>query len=185
MERLAELLDARPSIVSPTALQPLPPGPLSVSFDRVCFAYPTRSRDKVLRQLSFSINAGETVAIVGPSGAGKSTLFQLLLRFYDPGAGCVSVGGVDVRELDMVSLREKIGVVPQDVVMFSGTAAENIAYGCPDATTDEIQKAARQAHASEFIERMPDKYQTFLGERGVRLSGGQRDRKSVVEGQRV
>jgi len=180
MERLAELLDARPAIVSPAAPRPLPPGPLSVSFEKVCFAYPTRPEEQVLRHLSFTIKVGETVAIVGPSGAGKSTLFQLLLRFYDPGTGHVNVGDIDVRQLDLPSLREKIGVVPQDVVMFSGTAAENIAYGCPEARVDEIQKAARQAHASEFIENMPDQYETFLGERGVRLSGGQRQRIAIA-----
>src|SRR5690625_652965 len=130
--------------------------------------------------MSFTLIVDQTVVIVGPFGAGKSTLFQLLLRFYDPGTGHVNVGDIDVRQLDLPSLREKIGVVPQDVVMFSGTAAENIAYGCPEARVDEIQKAARQAHASEFIENMPDQYETFLGERGVRLSGGQRQRIAIA-----
>src|SRR5690625_7281076 len=116
--------------------------------------------------MSFTLIVGETVAIVGPSGAGKSTLFQLLLRFYDPGTGHVNVGDIDVRQLDLPSLREKIGVVPQDVVMFSGTAAENIAYGCAEGRVEAMQKAARQAHASEFIENMPEQYETFLGERG-------------------
>src|SRR5699024_4865502 len=128
----------------------------------------------------FVVEAGETVAIVGPSGAGKSTLFQLLLRFYDPLAGRVSLGGVDVRELDLAALRRCLGVVPQDVVMFSGSAADNIAYGSPGADAGGIARAARAAHAHEFIERWPERYETFLGERGMRLSGGQRQRIAIA-----
>ncbi|WP_220338309.1 ABC transporter transmembrane domain-containing protein [Wenzhouxiangella sediminis] len=180
MERLAELLEARPSIVSPPSPRSLPPGPLSVAFDAVEFAYPARPDEAVLRGLSFQVSAGETVAIVGPSGAGKSTLFQLLLRFYDPAAGVVRLGGVDVRELDLADLRRALGVVPQDVVMFSGSAAENIAYGNPAADSGLIARAAQSAHADEFVERWPEGYDTFLGERGMRLSGGQRQRIAIA-----
>jgi ATP-binding cassette subfamily B protein len=180
MERLAELLEAQPSIVSPHEPRSLPDGPLAVAFESVEFAYPARPDEPVLRGLDFSVSAGETVAIVGPSGAGKSTLFQLLLRFYDPSAGRVAVGGVDVRELDLIELRGRLGVVPQDVVMFSGSAADNIAYGRPGAAEEAIAAAARSAHADEFVERWPERYTTFLGERGVRLSGGQRQRIAIA-----
>ncbi len=180
MERLAELLEARPSIVSPASPRSLPKGPLSVAFDAVEFAYPARPDEAVLRGLSFEVTAGETVAIVGPLGAGKSTLFQLLLRFYDPDAGAVRLGGVDVRALDLADLRRALGVVPQDVVMFSGSAGENIAYGSPGADRGIIARAARSAHADEFVERWPDGYDTFLGERGIRLSGGQRQRIAIA-----
>jgi ATP-binding cassette subfamily B protein len=180
MERLAELLEARPSIVSPVSPRSLPKGPLSVAFDAVEFAYPARPDEAVLRGLSFEVLAGETVAIVGPSGAGKSTLFQLLLRFYDPDAGAVRLGGVDVRALDLADLRRALGVVPQDVVMFSGSAGENIAYGSPGADRGVIARAARSAHADEFVERWPEGYDTFLGERGIRLSGGQRQRIAIA-----
>lgn len=180
MERLAELLEARPSIVSPASPRSLPEGPLSVNFDSVAFAYPSRPDEPVLRGLSFEVHAGETVAIVGPSGAGKSTLFQLLLRFYDPDSGRIRLGGVDVRELDLAELRRRLGVVPQDVVMFSGSAADNIAYGSPGAAAEVIARAARSAHADEFLERWPERYETFLGERGMRLSGGQRQRIAIA-----
>ncbi|MDZ7789589.1 MAG: ABC transporter transmembrane domain-containing protein [Xanthomonadales bacterium] len=180
MERLAELLEATPSIVSPAQPRSLPEGPLSVSFDEVGFAYPSRPDEPVLRGLSFEVRAGETVAIVGPSGAGKSTLFQLLLRFYDPDAGRVSLAGTDVRKLDLLELRQRLGVVPQDVVMFSGSAAENIAYGRPEASPELIAQAARSAHVEEFVARWPERYDTFLGERGIRLSGGQRQRIAIA-----
>lgn len=180
MERLAELLEATPSIVSPAQPRSLPEGPLSVSFDEVEFAYPSRPDEHVLRGLSFEVRAGETVAIVGPSGAGKSTLFQLLLRFYDPDAGRVRIGDVDVRDLDLLELRRRLGVVPQDVVMFSGSAADNIAYGRPEASPELIEQAARSAHVGEFVERWPERYDTFLGERGIRLSGGQRQRIAIA-----
>jgi ATP-binding cassette subfamily B protein len=180
MERLAELLEARPSIVDPESPLPLPDGPLGVAFEGVDFAYPARPDDRVLQGLDFEVSPGETVAIVGPSGAGKSTLFQLLLRFYDPDRGLVRIGGVDVRRLDLHTLRHRLGVVPQDVVMFSGSAADNIAYGVPEAEPKAVDAAARAAHADEFVRRWPDGYATFLGERGVRLSGGQRQRIAIA-----
>ena len=180
MERIAELLEARPAIQGPDKPQTLPDRPLSLRFESVRFAYPVRPDEMVLRDLSFSINAGETVAIVGPSGAGKSTLFQLLLRFYDPDQGRVVIGGIDVRELDLVALRRRLGLVPQDVVVFSGSAADNIAYGVEISSEDEVRRAARAAHAEEFIVRWPENYDTFLGEKGMRLSGGQRQRIAIA-----
>ncbi len=123
---------------------------------------------------------GETVALVGPSGAGKSTVFQLLLRFYDTGGGSVTIDGVDVRSTSLHELRSRIGIVPQDSTVFSANAMENIRYGRPDATDDEVIAAARAAFADEFIQRLPEGYQTFLGERGVRLSGGQRQRIAIA-----
>jgi ATP-binding cassette subfamily B protein len=180
MERLAELLEAEPTIVSPAEPRSLPEGPLSVTIEHLRFAYPSRPGDAVLRDLSLHIEPGETVAIVGPSGAGKSTIFQLLLRFYDPDAGRVRVGDVDLREVDLQALRERIGVVPQDVAMFSGSAADNIAYGRPEAGAEAIAAAASQAHANAFIDQWAEGYDTFLGERGLRLSGGQRQRIAIA-----
>ena len=127
-----------------------------------------------------TVAAGENVAGVGPSGAGKSTLFQLLLRFYDPQQGTVRVDGVDVTTTDPDAVRRRIGIVPQDTVIFSADAMENIRYGRADATDDEVRAAARAAIADEFIERLPEGYKTFLGERGVRLSGGQRQRIAIA-----
>jgi len=126
------------------------------------------------------VRPGETVALVGPSGAGKSTVFQLLERFYDTGAGSVLVDGVDVRSTTLAALRGRIGIVPQDSTVFSANALENIRYGRPEATDDEVIAAARAAFADEFILRLPEGYQTFLGERGVRLSGGQRQRIAIA-----
>ncbi|QOC23402.1 ATP-binding cassette domain-containing protein [Wenzhouxiangella sp. AB-CW3] len=180
MERIAELLEARPTITGPDQPRTLPAAPLSVCFEQVNFAYPTRPDQPVLRDLSFVIQPGETVAIVGPSGAGKSTLFQLLLRFYDPDSGCVKVAGEDLRELDPVALRRTLGLVPQGVDIFSGSAADNIAYGVEEADHDRVRQAAQAAHAEEFIDQWPEGYATFLGEKGMRLSGGQRQRIAIA-----
>lgn len=180
MERLAELLELRPDIRSPDKPEALPQGPLSVEFDRVSFSYPSRPGDTVLKDLSFRIEPGETVALVGPSGAGKSTIFQLLLRFYDPAAGQVRIGGVDLRRVGLKDLRRTLGLVPQDVVMFSGTAAANITYGVDQCDEEKLVEAARVAHAEEFVKRWPDAYATSLGERGLRLSGGQRQRIAIA-----
>ena len=126
------------------------------------------------------VQPGETVAIVGPSGAGKSTIFQLALRFYDPQAGQVFLDGVDVASADPVALRERIGLVPQDTVLFGASARDNIRYGRPDATDEQIEAAAKAAAADEFIRALPQGYDTFLGERGLRLSGGQRQRIAIA-----
>lgn len=180
MERLAELLNAAPDIQPPEAPRRLPDSPLGVCFEGVSFAYPSRPGMPVLEDLSFTVEAGETVALVGPSGAGKTTVFQLILRFYDPDRGTLRIGGEDLRGLDLRQVRECLGVVPQEVTVFSGTAEDNIRYGLPDAPRAQVERAARAAHAGEFIDRFPDGYETFLGERGTRLSGGQRQRIAIA-----
>ncbi len=180
MERLAELLAIEPEITSPPKPVPLPASPWSVCFDQVSFAYPSRPEEKVLSRLSFEVHPGETVALVGPSGAGKSTIFQLLLRFYDPMEGRIQFSGVDLQRLDLREFRRALGLVPQNVVMFSGSAADNILYGVEEADNEVLEQAARAAHADEFLQRLPEGYATFLGERGLRLSGGQRQRIAIA-----
>jgi ATP-binding cassette subfamily B protein len=182
-ERLLELLAARSDIQDPAKPQALPPRTANgarVSLEDVTFNYPSRPETAALAHLKLDIGAGETVALVGPSGAGKTTLFQLLLRFYDPQSGTITLDGVDVRDLDLHTLRDAIGIVPQDTVIFSANALENIRYGRPEASDEEVFQAARMAAAHEFIERLPQGYGSFLGERGVRLSGGQRQRIAIA-----
>ncbi len=180
MERLSELLEEVPAIHAPESPVSLPEGPLDVVFRQVEFAYPARPDEPVLKGLDLEVRSGETVAIVGPSGAGKSTLFQLILRFHDVDRGSILVGGVDIRDLDPVALRDRLGLVPQDVVIFSGNAADNIRYGRPDRPDKDIRAAAGAAHALEFIDRMPEALESQLGEKGVRLSGGQRQRIAIA-----
>jgi len=180
-ERLVELLKAEPEVRAPAQPAEFPAdGKGRISFERVSFAYPSRPSTLAVDELTLEVAAGETVAIVGPSGAGKSTLFQLLLRFYDPQRGRVLIDGVDIRLTRPESLRMKLGVVPQETVVFGTTAKENIRYGRPDASDDAIRAAARAAGADQFIERLPQGYDTFLGERGTRLSGGQRQRIAIA-----
>ena len=181
-ERLMELLDMRSPIASPARPVALPAaaGGSSVSLLDVSFRYPSRPQHAALSHVSLEVRPGETVALVGPSGAGKSTVFQLLLRFYDVTSGAVLVDGISVRSLELGALRERIGIVPQDSVIFSTNARENIRSGRPSATDAEVEAAARAAFADDFIRALPDGYQTFLGERGVRLSGGQRQRISIA-----
>ena len=181
-ERLMELLAASSPIQSParpTALPATAAGS-SVELRDVSFHYPSRPTQASLAQVSLSVKPGETVALVGPSGAGKSTVFQLLLRFYDASQGEVRIDGVPVREIALDALRQRIGIVPQDSVIFSANAMENIRYGKPEASDEEVMAAARAAFADEFIRQLPEGYDTFLGERGVRLSGGQRQRISIA-----
>ncbi|MBY6203696.1 ABC transporter transmembrane domain-containing protein [Halomonas denitrificans] len=184
MERLAELLEADDALVRSGSPKSLPDGPLGLRFDNVDFAYPSRPDQNVLQGLSFEVRPGETVALVGPSGAGKSTIFQLALRFYDPVSGAIRLQGareaVDLRDLDPVALRDGIGLVSQDIALFSGTAADNIRYGRPDAALEAVEEAARLAHARPFIDALPERFDAFLGERGVRLSGGQRQRMAIA-----
>jgi ATP-binding cassette subfamily B protein len=181
-ERLMELLGTRSPIASPA--QPvaaaMPVRGSSVRFESLEFHYPSRPQRPALRNFSLDVQPGETVAIVGPSGAGKSTVFSLLLRFYDPQTGRIVLDGVPTTTLSLEALRQRVGIVPQDAVIFSSSALENIRYGRPDASDDAVRAAAHAAFAHEFIEALPQGYDTFLGERGVRLSGGQRQRIAIA-----
>lgn len=184
MERLVELQAAQPAIYAPQHAHALPPHTTDlaaeVSFDGVHFAYPSRPQTPALQDFSLQIRPGETIAFVGPSGAGKSTTFQLLLRFYDPLRGHIRLDGIDIAEADPIAVRARIGLVPQDTVLFGTSARENIRYGRPDATDEEVEAAAGAAAADEFIRALPEGYDTFLGERGTRLSGGQRQRIAIA-----
>lgn len=181
-ERLMELLAARSPVRDPARPRPLPAvtGGSAVALQQVTFHYPSRPDHPALADFTLDVRPGETVALVGPSGAGKSTVFQLLLRFYDAQRGRVLIDGVPVSEASMHALRERVGIVPQDSVIFSTSALENIRYGRPEATDAEVQAAARAAHAHDFLMALPEGYATYLGERGVRLSGGQRQRISIA-----
>jgi len=180
-ERIAELLAEQPAIVAPAVPKPLPKARIgSVAFEDVSFIYPARPDRVALDGLSFAIKPGETVAIVGPSGAGKSTIFALILRFYDPLSGTISIDGIDLTETDPKEARERIAIVPQDVTIFAANARDNIGFGRPGATGAQIEAAARAAHADEFIRRLPEGYETQLGERGITLSGGQRQRIAIA-----
>jgi ATP-binding cassette, subfamily B, bacterial len=181
-ERLMELLASQSPITSPPQPVKLPwvEKGASVHIEKVEFRYPSRPLHPTLLNFSLDVAAGETVALVGPSGAGKSTVFQLLLRFYDASQGQVLLDGVAVHTTSLQALRERIGIVPQDSVIFSANALENIRYGKPSATDNEVIAAAQAAFADDFIVSLPEGYQTFLGERGVRLSGGQRQRISIA-----
>ncbi len=180
-ERLFDLMDVVPAILPPAAPKALPqPVEARVAFEDVTFRYPSRPEDAALADFSLAVAPGETVALVGPSGAGKTTVFQLLLRFYDPAAGRISFDGIDLRDLDPATLRRHVGLVPQDAVIFSADAWENIRYGRPDASDAEVRAAATAASAIEFLDALPDGLDTFLGEKGVRLSGGQRQRVAIA-----
>jgi ATP-binding cassette subfamily B protein len=180
-ERLFEILRVKSEITAPPQPRPLPsPASGDVGFDNVSFAYPTRRNVKVLDGVSLSVRAGEKVAIVGPSGAGKSTLFHLLLRFYDPASGSISLDGVPIKAADPREVRSRIALVPQDSVVFAASARENIRFGRPDATDAEVERAADLAHATEFLRRLPGGFEAQLGERGVTLSGGQRQRIAIA-----
>lgn len=180
-ERLAELLDAEPDVKTPANPRALPaPVHGALRFEDVSFHYPTRPDSAALDGFSLEVAPGEAVALVGPSGAGKSTVFQLLLHFYEPQAGRIAFDGVDTAQLDPVELRKHIAVVAQEPAIFSGSIADNIRYGRPEASDVEVRRAAEAAAAAEFIEQYPHGYNTLLGERGVTLSGGQRQRLAIA-----
>jgi ATP-binding cassette, subfamily B, bacterial len=180
-ERLMELLATEASIRAPANPSALPVPPLGeVRFERVTFRYPSRPDSAALSDFTLSVSRGEKVALVGPSGAGKSTVFQLLLRYYDPGSGSITLDGVELRSADPRAVRARIALVPQDPVIFAASVSENVRYGRPQASDAEVLAACKAAYATEFIERLPDGMNSFLGERGVRLSGGQRQRLSIA-----
>ena len=181
-ERLMELLSSESPVTSPanpvSAAMPLAGS--AIRFENINFHYPSRPLQSALADFTLDVKAGQTVAIVGPSGAGKSTVFQLLLRYYDPQAGRIVLDGTSTRDMSLQALRQRVGIVPQDAVIFSSSALENIRYGNPDASDDAVKAAAKAAFAHEFISELPQGYDTFLGERGVRLSGGQRQRIAIA-----
>jgi len=181
MERTVELLGSRPSLnipANPVALNPAQQG--QITFEHLSFSYPSRPNVRALSDFHLEIAAGETVAFVGPSGAGKSTAFSLLLRFYDPSAGRILMDGVDIALADPQAVRARIGLVPQETMIFGATARENIRYGRPEASDADIEAAARAAAADDFIRKLPEGYDTYLGERGARLSGGQKQRIAIA-----
>jgi ATP-binding cassette subfamily B protein len=177
-----ELLALRSPVASPAQPRPLPGVSTgsAVAFSRLRFHYPSRPATAALQDFDLQVAPGETVALVGPSGAGKSTVFQLLLRFYDPQQGQILLDGVSTREVSLHDLRRRIGLVAQEPVVFSASAMENIRYGRPGASDEEVMAAAQAAYAHDFIQALPQGYATFLGERGVRLSGGQRQRIAIA-----
>ena len=179
-ERLMALLALRSPVQPPAQPLPLPATGDGLQLQDVGFAYPSRPGQPSLSGVSLAVRPGEQLALVGPSGAGKTTLFQLLLRFYDPQVGRITLNGTDIAQLDPQALRRHIGIVLQDTVIFGASALENIRYGRPEATDEEVIAAARAAAAHEFIERLPEGYHSYLGERGVRLSGGQRQRIAIA-----
>lgn len=181
LERLMELLEAKSLIVAPAKPASLAkPFRGAVSLRSVSFAYPSRPEINAIQDFDLNIESGESVALVGPSGAGKSTLFDLLMRFYDPQFGDITLDGVGIRDLDPLELRRHIGVVSQTPAMFTGNVSDNIRYGKPDASEDEIIEAAKSAYADNFIVELPEGYNSFLGESGIRLSGGQRQRLAIA-----
>ncbi len=181
-ERLMELLASRSPITSPLhpVAAPVQLAGSEIELEDLNFHYPSRPKQAALSHFSLRVKSGQTVALVGPSGAGKSTVFQLLLRFYDPASGRILLDGVETRRMSLHDLRQRIGIVPQDAVIFSSSALENIRYGRPQASDVEVKAAAQAAFAHEFITALPEGYDTFLGERGVRLSGGQRQRIAIA-----
>jgi ATP-binding cassette, subfamily B, bacterial len=179
--RIAELLETQPDVQEPARPAPLPePARGEIRLDNVTFAYPARPDHATFGPLSFSVKPGERIAVVGPSGAGKSTLVQLVARFYDPTAGAVLIDGVNARDVSLTALRDRIAMVPQDPVIFSGTIADNLRYARPEATDDDLRRATAQASALGFITAMDKGFDSLVGERGVTLSGGERQRLAIA-----
>ncbi len=184
-ERVMEILDEKNEAITLPETTEFSTVPFTrvagnVVFDQVAFTYPSRSEVQVLKNISFKVNTGETIAFVGPSGSGKSTLTSLILRFYEPESGSIFIDGKRSSEYSLTELRNNMAIVPQDVLLFGGTIRENIAYGKPDASTEEIIEAARKANAHDFISSFPEGYETIVGERGIKLSGGQRQRVAIA-----
>ncbi|MFN3163030.1 MAG: ABC transporter transmembrane domain-containing protein [Pseudohongiellaceae bacterium] len=181
LERLMDLLHAENEIVAPQNPKTFAGKPSgALTLDELTFSYSTRRDSKALDKITLDIKPGESVALVGPSGAGKSTLFDLILRFYDPDEGAIKLDGIDIKELDPLELRRHIAIVSQQPAMFTGNVWDNIRYGRPSASDDEVKKAAELAYADNFIQQLPDQYDSFLGESGVRLSGGQKQRIAIA-----
>ncbi|MFY8110960.1 MAG: ABC transporter ATP-binding protein, partial [Flavobacterium sp.] len=179
-ERVFELLEEIPEEINSTENQNFPKIKGDVSFKNVAFTYPSRKEIQVLKEVSFTALSGQKIAIVGPSGAGKSTIASLLLRFYDTTGGSITIDDKNMLDYDLEALRGNMSIVPQDVILFGGTIKENIAYGKPNATDDEIMLAAKQANALQFIQGFPEQFETVVGERGIKLSGGQRQRIAIA-----
>jgi subfamily B ATP-binding cassette protein MsbA len=178
VQRVFEILDTRPDIQDAPNAETLAPSQGQISFENVSFTYD--GEDPVLQNISLDVKAGEILALVGPSGAGKSTIFNLIPRFYDPTEGLIRLDGHDLRHVTQHSLREQIGIVPQETILFGGTIRENILYGRLDATEEEMIEASKAANAHEFIMDFPKQYETIVGERGMNLSGGQRQRVAIA-----
>ncbi len=180
-ERLVELLNVTDSVTEPAAPVALPrPSRGEIVFDSVTFHYPARPEQSALEEMNLHVKPGETVALVGPSGAGKTTVIQLLLRFYDPYKGRITLDGVALSDMARSEFRKALALVPQDPVIFAATARENIRFGRPDATNEEVEAAARTAAAHDFLTALPEGYDTYVGERGVMLSGGQKQRIAIA-----
>ena len=179
-DRLLELMRVPNAIVGPDIPTAADTLDATLTFSAVTFHYPSRPDQAALRDFTLPVMAGQSLALVGPSGAGKSTVFELLLRFYDPQSGSITLGGTDIRQLAPADLRQQLAVVPQQPTLFSADVYHNIRYGRPDASDEEVHAAAKAAHADEFIDRLPEGYNSYLGEHGVRLSGGQKQRIAIA-----
>src|SRR5690625_4458052 len=177
--RFTDLLDVAPEVTDRKGAKEVQYLKGNITFKDVTFTY-EKTQAPVLKDMNFQIRAGETIAFVGPSGAGKTTICSLIPRFYDVQKGAITIDGIDIRDMTMRSLRKQIGIVQQDVILFTGTLRENIAYGKLDATDEEIEEAAKLAHMEEFIAELPDGYETQVGERGLKLSGGQKQRIAIA-----
>ena len=179
-KRLFEILDTRPDISDAPGARALPRVTGQIEIEHVAFAYRDNEGAQILADISIEVRPGEVLALVGPSGAGKTTLVNLIPRFFDPTAGKICIDGIDIREVQLKSLREQVGLVPQETLLFGGTVRENILYGKLEASEAELIEAAQAANAHDFIQQLPKGYETIVGERGVKLSGGQRQRVAIA-----